>query len=231
MAGCVLKKISGPSVVDLTNPSSNSCWKDKFVSSVIGITKRNGDIWWMENALLHRDGAPAVVCCDGSKFWYCHGEKHRKGGPAFVDANGNSMWYLNGKLHREDGPAIEFPGGMMEWYLNGERHREDGPAVESFCGMKAYMTHENSDQEDTLVLSKVYKHTEWWFNGKQYLENKSGVKEWWINGTVVSLDEEEEFSGEEDEYYDKYDVWMNSENDDEDEENYGEEDYDEEDDY
>jgi len=40
---------------------------------------------------------------------------HREGAPALECADGTKQWYVNGELHRIDGPAVEYPNGRTEW--------------------------------------------------------------------------------------------------------------------
>lgn len=70
---------------------------------------------------IHRDGAPAIECADGSEWWYQKGVKHRDGGPAVIRANGEYQWRAYGRLHRADGPAKVDEDGHEQWALYGER--------------------------------------------------------------------------------------------------------------
>lgn len=45
--------------------------------------------------------------------------EHREGGPAIVRPDGSRFWMRMGKLHREDGPAVETPD-VDKWFLYGE---------------------------------------------------------------------------------------------------------------
>ena len=58
---------------------------------------------------------------NGDKFWYQNGLRHRENGPAIELSNGNKHWYQNGKLNRENGPAIELSNGDKEYWVNGVR--------------------------------------------------------------------------------------------------------------
>jgi hypothetical protein len=91
----------------------------------------NGDVWWLRDDELHREGGPAVEHANGGKQWYLNGELHREDGPACEYPSGDVMWCLNGKLHREDGPAIEYPDGRKSWYLNDKQVTEEEHAEQT----------------------------------------------------------------------------------------------------
>jgi hypothetical protein len=67
----------------------------------------------------HNLNGPAVIKENGDKFWYQNDLLHREDGPAAEYANGDRVWYQNGRLHRFDGPAIEYVNGHKEWYFDG----------------------------------------------------------------------------------------------------------------
>jgi hypothetical protein len=73
---------------------------------------------------------PRIERCNNSISYYCGDYLHREGEPAIIFYNGTKFWYNMGRRHREDGPAIEYSNGDREWFYNGRRHRTDGPAIE-----------------------------------------------------------------------------------------------------
>ena len=43
------------------------------------VIKDNGDQYWYQNDLIHRDNdLPAIVCANGNKFWYKNGLMHQE---------------------------------------------------------------------------------------------------------------------------------------------------------
>ena len=79
-------------------------------------------VWYNAEGLIHKEGGPAIVHSDGTKFWYVNGRLHRKNGPAIVRTDGHKEWWLNGRQHKEDGPAVIRSSGMYEWWLHGVKH-------------------------------------------------------------------------------------------------------------
>jgi len=122
-----------------------------------------------EQALLHREGGPAVEYADGSMEWYIRGERHREDGPAiFISAYGSASWCIRGQLHRENGPAVELNNGTKMWYLHGSHHRLDGPAIEQADGAKQWYFegYELTEEQHARVRTRVEKaraHRIKWF--------------------------------------------------------------------
>jgi hypothetical protein len=92
---------------------------------------KNSQVWFVNNVPHSIDDLPAVICNEtGTKVWMKHGVLHREGGPATISCNGaRCAWYENGVLHRAEGlPAITW-GSDRQYYVHGKLHRTDGPAV------------------------------------------------------------------------------------------------------
>ena len=60
----------------------------------------------------------SIIDDDGNIFWCQDGLLHRDDGPAIEWINGDKYWYKNGKLHRIDGPAVEWTDGSGEYWIN-----------------------------------------------------------------------------------------------------------------
>ena len=123
-------------------------------------TKADGTKEWRldgEQALLHREGGPAVEYADGSMEWWVRGERHREDGPATEFAHGDKHWYHRGNFHREDGPAIEYASGTNFWYLHGKLHCSDGPAIEAFNGYKYWYFegHALTEEQHARIRSRI----------------------------------------------------------------------------
>jgi hypothetical protein len=58
--------------------------------------------WWCEDALIHREGGPAVIRSSGLQQWLIRGELHREDGPAAIwhgiKGNLSASWYLHGNV-------------------------------------------------------------------------------------------------------------------------------------
>lgn len=72
---------------------------------------------------LHNTLEPAVQKSNGDFFWYDHGVLHRENGPAVMH-NNTIMWYNKGVVHREDGPAIIRKDGKEEFWVNGIQQQQ-----------------------------------------------------------------------------------------------------------
>jgi hypothetical protein len=101
---------------------------------------------WRKKAVIHRDGAPALIVRDPDEGlvyleeWYQAGQLHRVDGPARRLINHGEReiteaWFLRGKEHRQDGPAlrtVSHETGIVlreEWALDGQEGRVHGPAL------------------------------------------------------------------------------------------------------
>src|SRR4051794_32626107 len=81
----------------------------------------DGIIWYRnEDGEKLREGGPAVIRPDSTKFWFVHGQLHRVDVPAVEWAHGGREWWFEGKKHRSDGPATEWPDGRTWWWTNGK---------------------------------------------------------------------------------------------------------------
>lgn len=69
------------------------------------VDKYGDQYWYDKDGKVHRDGRPAVIYSDGTRFWFQHGKRHRTDGPAEIWPDNTGWWYLNGKRYTFD-----------EWY-------------------------------------------------------------------------------------------------------------------
>jgi hypothetical protein len=46
-------------------------WKDRY-----------GNLYWLQDELLHREDGPAIVQVNGTRIWYQNDQRHRLDGPA-----------------------------------------------------------------------------------------------------------------------------------------------------
>lgn len=155
---------------------------------------------WRKNGVMHRDGAPALVECNGfwREKWFQNGKLHRTDGPAktvmsalqypeweTATGYGYKKWFINGRLHREDGPAIILPGGDRRWYQNGELHRTDGPAIEGYDGRVEYWVQGVPHREGLPAVVHAHKrfeavHTDtplegWYEKGRLHREDGPAI--------------------------------------------------------
>jgi hypothetical protein len=103
-------------------------------------TKNKSVIEKIERTYFYDNGISLIIR-DGNEYWYQNDLLHRENGPAITYKGGSKYWYQNGSIHRENGPAIELSSGTKVWYQHGEYHRIDGPAVEYGDGAKEYWVH------------------------------------------------------------------------------------------
>ena len=67
-----------------------------------------------------------VVSRDGDRYWYQDDLLHREDGPAIEYSNGDKEWIVNNEFHRLEGPAIiNISDGTTEWYIDGERYNQE----------------------------------------------------------------------------------------------------------
>jgi len=85
------------------------------------IVRRDNNIKYYEDGLLHKEDGPAIEFGNGDKEWYFKGKLHRHNGPAKDYKFGFKAYYIHGRLHREDGPAVLYPTGEVEWWLDGRK--------------------------------------------------------------------------------------------------------------
>lgn len=91
------------------------------------INDYNGDKYWFDKGLLHRELDLPSMLLDygGSAYWYKKGIIHRDGDlPAIVKSHDFAKyWYKEGKLHRDGNrPAIIYKDGTKYWYVNGYKY-------------------------------------------------------------------------------------------------------------
>lgn len=150
---------------------------------------------YVRNAVLHREGAPAIErrLCRSDQYifiveWYRNGRLHRLDGPAVVDdCLGVEKWYKDGelhrvggpavrkwreerwvergKLHRTDGPAVTRRGDWY-WYYQGKLHRADGPACME-DGEMQWRWMDKLHRSDGPAVIKADGTCQWWLHGKQ----------------------------------------------------------------
>jgi len=66
-----------------------------------------------------------IVNNKGDIFWYQNAKIHRLDGPAVIRKDGTKLWYKEGKFHRIDGPAVEYVDGYKTWYIDGKEYNQD----------------------------------------------------------------------------------------------------------
>lgn len=131
------------------------------------VTCLNGNKYWMNCNIIHRDGGPALIehKPDGiSELWYKNGLVHREDGPAAIHSHAK-LWFIDGIQHRADGPAVEHTDGGKAWFFKGRLHREDGPAVESIEGVRTWYKHGKLHRLDGPADENIHCHITWWIDG------------------------------------------------------------------
>lgn len=93
--------------------------KEEFNSLNGHIINDNGDEQWFFQGLLHREGAPAVIVSNDSKWFLNNNNKIQN-----KENNKSIYWYFMGKLHNENGPAIIHSNGQKEYYLKGIKYNK-----------------------------------------------------------------------------------------------------------
>lgn len=91
------------------------------------VTDEKGAKRTQKNGLLHsRNGQPAVIEADGSRWWYRDGKLHRDNDqPAVILADGSLWWCRDNEWHRDnDKPAVmDAADGYRHWYRDGIEYK------------------------------------------------------------------------------------------------------------
>lgn len=86
-----------------------------FINGAYG---REGDL----PSIIYHDGS-MIWCIENPKrggFGQPNAVVHRDGEPAIIRANDDMLYYQFGKLHCLDGPAVRLSDGTNKWFDEGE---------------------------------------------------------------------------------------------------------------
>lgn len=67
----------------------------------------DGDIFYFEEGLLHRDNGPSIEFKSGVQWWFQQGKLHRIDGPAILDKKHKEYWINGNRASDEETKNIK----------------------------------------------------------------------------------------------------------------------------